>query len=45
MNDLDARQQAAAERWAARQHNAPTPGQATQPTKTHDPSNNPELEI
>jgi Ti-type conjugative transfer relaxase TraA len=44
-NDLDARQQAAAERWAARQHNPPAPGQGTQPTKTHPPSNRPELKM
>jgi Ti-type conjugative transfer relaxase TraA len=41
-NELDARQQAAAERWVARQRHAPPAGQGTQPSKTHAPSQFPE---
>ncbi len=44
-NDLDARQQAAAERWAARQRNPPAPGQGAQHTKTHTLSNRPDLKL
>jgi hypothetical protein len=36
-NDIDARQQAAAERWAARQKSTPTPGQGTAHRQTHTP--------
>jgi Ti-type conjugative transfer relaxase TraA len=43
-NDIGARQQAAAERWAARQH-TPTPGQGVQPSNTHTPANKPDLEL
>jgi hypothetical protein len=43
-NDLDARQQAAAERWAARQQNTPTPGQATDRNQTHTQSHSPAYE-
>jgi Ti-type conjugative transfer relaxase TraA len=45
MHDLDARQQAAAERWAARQQNQPEPGQGAQPTKPPTPSNSPDLSL
>jgi hypothetical protein len=44
-NDLDARQQAAAERWAARQQNLPAPGQGVERTNTHTPSNSPDLKF
>jgi hypothetical protein len=37
MNDIDAKQRAAAERWAARQH-SPTPGQGAQAPNTHSPT-------
>ena len=40
-NDLDAKQQAAAERWAARQQDLPTPGSAADPTKAHTPDRTP----
>jgi hypothetical protein len=43
-NDLDARQQAAAERWAARQKSSPTSGQRTDHSKDHSPSRNPSHE-
>jgi Ti-type conjugative transfer relaxase TraA len=43
-NDLDARQQAAAERWAARQQ-GPTPGQDARPSTTPAPSRTPDLKI
>jgi hypothetical protein len=43
-NDLDARQQAAAERWAARQQNTPTLGQGSERTITHSPSQTPTYE-
>jgi Ti-type conjugative transfer relaxase TraA len=36
-NDIDARQQAAAERWATRQQQAPTAGQGAQPKNTPTP--------
>jgi len=36
-DDLDARQQAAAERWAARQHKTPMPGESAQPSNIHTP--------
>jgi Ti-type conjugative transfer relaxase TraA len=45
LNDLDARQQAAAERWAALQRNTPSLGQGAQPAKTHAPSNSPDLKL
>jgi hypothetical protein len=35
-NDLESRQQAAAERWAARQQQPPAPGQGAQPSNTPD---------
>jgi Ti-type conjugative transfer relaxase TraA len=50
MNDIDAKQQAAAERWAARQH-SPTPGQGAQPrnipspTPSHAPKMERDLEL
>jgi len=37
-NDLDARQQLAAERWAAREQHAPAAGQGAQPTNTPSPT-------
>jgi hypothetical protein len=43
-NDIESRQQAAAERWAARQH-APTPGQGAQPTNTPSPTVTPSHKI
>jgi hypothetical protein len=43
-NDLDAKQQAAAERWAARQKIPPTAGPGIDPTKTHTPARNPTQE-
>src|SRR3984957_3851763 len=42
-NDLNARQQAAAERWAARQQNPPMPGRGGEHTQT--PSQFPEREL
>jgi len=45
INDLDARQQAAAELWAARNRHAPSTGQGTQPTKNHIPSQHTDLEL
>ena len=43
-NDLDAKQQAAAERWAARQKNSPTPGQGA--SRTAAPTRKtPDLEL
>jgi hypothetical protein len=45
LEDLDAHQQAAAERWAARQQNLPAPGQGAQPSKTHTQSNSPDLNL
>jgi hypothetical protein len=41
INDLDARQQRATERWAARRQNPPTPGQGGERTITHTPSQSP----
>ena len=43
-NDLDAKQQAAAERWAARQKNSPTPGQGASRT-TAPTLKTPDLEL
>jgi Ti-type conjugative transfer relaxase TraA len=43
-NDLDARQQHAAERWAARQR-SPTPRQGGQPSNAPTPTNKPDLEL
>jgi hypothetical protein len=41
-NDLDARQQAAAERWAARQQHGPNSGHGTDRSNSHAPSQHPE---
>jgi hypothetical protein len=44
LNDIDARQQAAAERWAARQQNGPPVGQGSERAKTHMPTQTPTYE-
>jgi Ti-type conjugative transfer relaxase TraA len=44
-NDLDAKQQAAAERWAARQKNPLVPGQDSDPSKDHSPNRNARPEL
>jgi hypothetical protein len=43
--DLESRQQAAAERWAARQHQPPAPGQGAEPSSAPSPKINKELEL
>jgi hypothetical protein len=44
LNDIDARQQRAAERWASRQYNA-QPGEGAAPSTTHSPTQTPEREL
>jgi Ti-type conjugative transfer relaxase TraA len=44
-NDLETRQQAAAERWAAREQNQPTTAQGIERTRAQTPSRYPELKL